>query len=135
MALIMAVIHSILMMGVLALTYDYFSNVPEDYAHIIEYIRMPVYFGVVGVSILWAVGNALFGCILGVASGSVWDGIKLAVIIGSANSIGRLWPYILTFAGGAFLNHAEPWIVVITAIGGVACLGLSLFMRFVRSGF
>lgn len=133
MALILAAIHGILMVGVMALTYEYFDNLPEGYETSVEAIKIPVYFGVLGISVLWAAGHAVFGGIMGMAAGSVWDGIKLALILGTANSVGRLWPYVLTFAIGAFLNHAENWVVIISFLGSLACFGVYMFINFIKN--
>ena len=133
MVIIMGILHSILMMGVLALTYDYYDNIPKDYSHLVDLIEIPVHFGVIGISVLWAIGHAIFGGILGMAGGSLGEGIRLALVLGTANSIGRLWPYVLTFAGGAFLNHAENWVVIVAFLAGLLCLGISLFMTFIKN--
>lgn len=130
--LIFVAIHGVLMLGVMTLTYDYFDNIPADYVHMVEAIKIPVYFGVFGISVLWALGHALFGGIIGMTTGSVMDGVKLALILGTANSVGRLWPYIATFSVGAFLNSAPNWIVIVSFLVALICFGIYMFMSFIR---
>lgn len=125
-------IHGILMLGVMTLTYDYFDNVPTEYEHLVEVIKIPVYFGVFGISVLWAIGHALFGGIIGMTTGSVMDGVKLALILGTANSVGRLWPYVATFSLGAFLNQSQNWMVIVSFLLALVCFGIYMFMSFIR---
>lgn len=131
MRLFMGIIHTILMMGTLALTYEYYDNLAYE---IPSWVRTFVYFGVVGVSVVWALGHALFGAAMGIAAGGVMDGIRMGLILGVGMSIGRVWPYILTFSVGAFACHAPTWVVVASALAGFICLGVNTMVKFFWSG-
>jgi hypothetical protein len=102
----MGIIHFILMMGTLALTYEYYDNLAYEIPKIVHTI---VYVGVIGVSVVWALAHALFG---------------------AAMSIGRLWVYVLTFSAGAFLCHAETWVIVASALVGFICLAINNLVKF-----
>ncbi|MEC8467369.1 MAG: hypothetical protein VXY83_03335 [Pseudomonadota bacterium] len=129
MQLFMGLVHAVLMMGTLALTYEYYDNLAEGY-QLPEIIHTIVYAGVIGVSVVWAIGHALFGAAMGIAAGGVMDGIRMGLILGVGMSIGRLWPYILTFSTGAFFCHAETWVVVASALLGFVCLGINTMVKF-----
>lgn len=127
MRVIMGIIHFILMMGTLALTYEYYDNLAYEIPEIVHTI---VYIGVIGVSVVWAVGHALFGAAMGIAAGGIMDGIRMGLILGIGMSLGRLWLYILTFSVGAFLCQADTWVIVASALGGLICLAVNNLVKF-----
>lgn len=126
----MGLVHTILIMGTLALTYEYYGNLKEG-MDIPAIVHKLVYFGVLGVSVIWALGNALFGAAMGMAAGGIAEGIKMGLMIGVGLSIGRLWPYVVTFSVGAFLNHAEIWVIVCSALLGIACFAVNSTMSYI----
>ncbi|MFT7144520.1 MAG: hypothetical protein ACI9TY_001675 [Alphaproteobacteria bacterium] len=128
--LFMGLVHTILLMGTLALTYEYYGNLKEGIV-IPPIVHTIVYFGVLGVSVIWALAHAMFGAAMGVAAGGIVEGIKMGLTIGVGMSIGRLWPYILAFSVGAFLNHAVIWVVVGSALLGLVCLGVNSMMKYI----
>lgn len=123
----MGIVHFILMMGTLALTYEYYDNLEYNIPKVVHTI---VYAGVLGVSVVWAIGHALFGAAMGIAAGGVMDGIRMGLILGFGMSVGRLWPYVLTFAVGAFLCQAQTWVIVASALAGFVCLGINTMVKF-----
>jgi hypothetical protein len=123
----MGIIHFILMMGTLALTYEYYDNLAYEIPKIVHTI---VYVGVIGVSVVWALAHALFGAAMGIAAGGVMDGIRMGLMLGVGMSIGRLWVYVLTFSAGAFLCHAETWVIVASALVGFICLAINNLVKF-----
>jgi len=134
MSFIMFIIHTVLMMGTLALTYEYYGQLHHD---IPEMLRYFIYAGVAGVSIVWAVGHALGGSILGMAAGGVWDGVKLGSMLGLAMSFSRLWPYFLAFSVGAFLCEAPNWHTIGAILLTIIAFGLNLAVKYIwsHSGF
>lgn len=129
LTLIMAAIHGILMMGVLALTYEYYGKL-EDIV-LPEIIHLIVYVGVLGVSVVWALIHALGGAIMGATAGGVWSGIRLGLSLGLLMSVGRLWPYIFTFALGAYLCSAAIWEIVGSLMLGIICAGIHFSTKFI----
>ena len=130
LSLIMAGIHGVLMMGVVALTYEYYGNLSEG-VEIPEIVHLIVYGGVVGVSVVWALIHALGGAVMGATSGGIWDGIRLGVSLGALMSVGRLWPYVFSFSLGAYLCHAAVWEIVGSLMLGIICLGIHLGTKFI----
>lgn len=127
--LVMAAVHGILMMGVLALTYEYYGKVEPDV--IPELVHLIVYIGVVGVSVIWALVHALGGAIMGATAGGVWSGIRLGLSLGLLMSVGRLWPYVFTFAFGAYFCGAEIWQIVGSVMLGIICAGVNFATKFI----
>tara|TARA_R110000868_G_scaffold262401_2_gene521141 strand:- start:121974 stop:122387 length:414 start_codon:yes stop_codon:yes gene_type:complete len=128
--IIMGIIHTVLLFGTLALTYEYYGNVKPQY-ELTEAMGHAIYFGVLGVSVLWALGNAVIGAAMGMAAGGILDGIKMGLTIGIGMSLGRLWPYVLVFALGAYLNNAEIWVIVGAILLGLVCFGINSMVMYV----
>lgn len=129
---LMAFVHLILMGGTFILTLEYYDKIKEGLI-IPSELHYIVYGGVFGVSVLWALGNALLGAAMGIAAGGAMDGIRMGLTLGVGLSVGRLWPYIFTFAGGAFYSGAATWVVVISVIAGIACFFINRMMNFIWS--
>lgn len=120
-------LHGILMLGTLALTYDFYGQLDAPLPEVITWV---VYLGVFGISVGWALVHALLGCLMGMAAGGIWDGLKLGVILGGLLSIGRLWPYLITFSIGSFLCQSPLWLIIVPFLLGLACLGIYTFTKF-----
>lgn len=130
MALLSLVLHTILVLGVVALTYDYYGQLDYELPDIIKYV---VYAGVLGISVLWALLHAFGGGLMGMAGGDILDGIKLGSILGMAMAVGRLWPFLIAFSVGSFLCQAVWWHWVTAAALGVCCLAVHLGVNFIWS--
>lgn len=126
--LFMAAVHSILAMGVMALTFDYYGSLDFELPQAIHLI---VYVGVLGVSVVWALVHALGGAIMGATAGGILDGVRLGLSLGVMMSVGRLWPYVFTFSVGAYLCHAPVWQIVGTLLLGIICFGIDMATKFI----
>ena len=131
LAMIMVPIHALLMAGVMALTYEYYDNLKGF--DIPDALRIVVYVGVLGVSILWALGHALVGMVMGVAAGGVLEGLSMGLKLGIGLSVGRLWPYVGTFAVGAFLCGQDLLTVIGAALVALVCFAIDFSMRYIWS--
>ena len=128
MMLIMAAIHAVLMMGTLAVTYEYYGKLGMELPDVVTAV---VYIGVVGVSVVWAFAHALGGAIMGATAGGVWNGIRLGLSLGLAMGVGRLWPYVFTFSVGAYLCGAASWEIVGSIMAGIVCLAIHGATKFI----
>lgn len=131
---IMLFVHGVLMAGTLVIAGDYYGEF-QEYANQgwYNWFKYFVYAGVFGVSVLWAFGHAVGGCIMGMAAGGIWEGLKMGLILGGGLSIGRLWPYMLTLGVGSFLFYNNWLHTIVLVVVGVACLGVNLSIKFIWS--
>ncbi len=89
-----------------------------------------LWFGIAGISIVWAMIHIVGGGIFGAAAGGIWDGIRMGAILGIGFAIGRLWSYVLAWAAGAFFV-GPPLHFVFGVVIGVICLVIYTIIRYV----
>ena len=128
MKLILASVHAFLYMATLALSYSYYVNVGVEAPEWLYYL---VFFAVIGVSVLIALGHIVGGGLMGLTGGGVWDGMRLGLTLGLGTALGRLWPYLAIITFVAFLAKGPTWHWVLAGIGAVLCLGVHYLMSFI----
>lgn len=87
-------------------------------------------FGIIGVSVVWFLFHLLGGGIFGVASGGIINGLKIGGTIGLGMSLGRLWPYAMIWAAGAFF-FGPPWHTVAAFLLGMFLFVVNRLMGYV----
>jgi hypothetical protein len=83
-----------------------------------------VLFGVVGVSVVLALGHVVGGGFFGMVGGNILDGMRLGLVLGLGMAIGRLWPYILAWGGAGYFAKAPALHWVGAVVAAVICFGL-----------
>lgn len=122
-------IHLFLVAGTFVVACDYYHDFGMELP---EWFRYFVAIGVLGISVVWTIIHVIGGSLMGLAGGTALDGVKMGFLIGSAWSLGRLWPYAFAWAGGAFFFATEYpiWHTIIPAIAGVLCLITSFVIKY-----
>jgi hypothetical protein len=127
--LLFGLISSIVVLGVAALSVDYYD--PGMIAYKIpDIVTQLVLLAVVGVSIFWTVCHVVGGGLLGMAAGGIFDGIKMGLLLGIGLGISRLWPHTLAWATGAFVAEGPVWHIVLLVVSAVVLFGLNSTMRY-----
>jgi hypothetical protein len=127
--LLLGFINSIVVLGVVALSIDYYD--PSMIAYKIpDMVTQLVLLAVVGVSIFWTVCHVVGGGLLGMAAGGVFDGVKMGLLLGIGLGISRLWPHTLAWAMGAFVAQGPVWHIVLLVVAALTLFGLNSVMRY-----
>lgn len=130
MKILLGFLHTLLIMGTFAVSYNYYQGFPYEIP-LFFYIFLGL--GVVGVSVVWVVGHIIGAGAFGLAGGDFWDGMKMGAMIGGCQALGRLWPYMLAWAFGAFFGEGPNWHTVVSFVMFMAMLAVSRLVAYIWS--
>ncbi len=104
-----------------ALVYNYYAALmgnwqPYTFEPIVYYIVAAI---ALAEPLFWAVTHLCGGILMGIAAGGIWDGIKLAVILGVGLGFSRLWPSVLACAAAIYAADGP----LVYSIGGALLAG------------
>lgn len=133
---LLALIHAFLMTSTFALAcYTFITKYPNankfDIAfQVPEWVYIITFFGVIGVSSFWAIGHTVSGGLMGLASGGMFEGMRLGLLLGLGFGLGRMWPYAALWATGAVIFSANLWEVVGYILFAIFCVVCNVVVTF-----
>lgn len=133
MKLIFGAVHGFLMLSTFLVATDFYNP---------DFIRVPipdilyqvVLIGVPGISLVWALGHVVIaGGLFAISSGgsSLLEGLGSGAIIGFGMAVGRLWPYAMCWALGAFFTAQSFWHAPLAFIAGTIFFGIERMVKYI----
>lgn len=130
MKILFRIIEGVLWLAVFARAVKYYEPTLQEQVPL--WMDMAIVVGVVGVTVLVAVGHVVGGGLMGLSAGGVLNGMKLGLLLGLSMGIGRLWPYLfaIAMASGLFNAPWYHWHTWIFLAMTVIALGLNLIVKY-----